>query len=79
MALVKLSSKGQLVLPKAMREALAMGPGAILKINRKGRRIVIEPVATSVIEHLYGKFSQEGLLEDLEAEHHEELLRENRS
>lgn len=79
MALVKLSSKGQLVLPKEIRDALGLAPGTTLKIIPRGRTIILEPVATSMIEHLYGKFSGEKLLDDLEADHRREIQREDRS
>lgn len=77
--LVKLSSKGHVVLPKTVREAVGIGPGAVLRIACHGRRIVLEPASPSMIDRLYGKFAGEPLLTDLEAEHRRELLRENRS
>jgi len=77
--LVKLSSKGQVVLPKAIREALGIGPGTVLKVAHKGQKIILEPITTSMIDRLYGKFAGEALLKDLEAEHRREILRENRS
>ena len=46
--LVKLSSKGQIVLPKGIRTALHIGPGSVLKVACDGQRIVLEPVATSM-------------------------------
>lgn len=79
MALVKLSSKGQLVLPKEIRDALGLAPGTTLKIIPKGWKILLEPITTSMIERLYGKFSGEKLLADLEADHRQELQREDRS
>lgn len=79
MALVKLSSKGQLVLPKEIRDALGLVPGSTLKIISRGRKILLEPVTTSMVDRLYGKFSGEKLLTDLEADHRQEILREDRS
>lgn len=79
MPIVKLSSKGQMVLPKEIREALGIGPGTVLKITRKGHKILLEPVAASMIDRLYGKYSGEEFLKDLETEHRQEILRENRS
>lgn len=79
MALATLSSKGQLVLPKAIRDALGLTPGTTIRIIPKGRKILLEPVAASMIERLYGKFAGEKLLTDLEAEHRQEILREDRS
>ena len=74
--LVKLSSKGQIVLPKGIRKALHIGPGSVLKVACDGQRIVLEPVATSMIDRLHGKYTGTDLLADLEAEHREELRRE---
>jgi AbrB family looped-hinge helix DNA binding protein len=74
--LVKLSSKGQIVLPKGIRKALHIGPGSVLKVVCDGQRIVLEPVATSMIDRLHGKYAGADLLGDLEAEHTQELRRE---
>ena len=79
MGLLKLSSKGQLVIPKEIRDAMGLGPGTILRINRKGKTIVLEAVAKSMIDRLRGKFSGEALLEDLEQEHRREIRRERRT
>ncbi|HTQ36902.1 MAG TPA: AbrB/MazE/SpoVT family DNA-binding domain-containing protein [Steroidobacteraceae bacterium] len=40
---VTLSTKGQLVLPKPVRDALRLKPGHRLSVAVEGRRIVIEP------------------------------------
>lgn len=79
MSLVRVSSKGQLVVPKEIREALGIRPGTILEVTRKGRKIVLEPLAASMIDRLHGKFADEDFLDDLEAEHGQEILRESRS
>jgi AbrB family looped-hinge helix DNA binding protein len=42
---VMLSTKGQLVLPKPVRDALNLKAGHRLNIAVEGRRIVIEPAA----------------------------------
>jgi AbrB family looped-hinge helix DNA binding protein len=73
MTLVKLSSKGQLVLPKGIRDALGLSAGTVLKVSSQGQQIILEPVATSMIELLHGKFAGVTLLDDLEAEHRREL------
>lgn len=79
MPVVKLSSKGQMVLPKEIRDALRIGPGSVLKVTRKDRKILMEPIAASMVDRLYGKFSGDDFLKDLEAEHRKEINRESRS
>ncbi len=37
-----LSSKGQLVIPKAVRERLQLRPGDVLRVSVSGRRIVLD-------------------------------------
>jgi len=72
----KLSSKGQVVLPKKVREMLGIGPGTTLRVTVQDGRIILDPLTTPVIDRLHGKFAGEDLLRALEAEHQEELLRE---
>ncbi|MHA1652979.1 MAG: AbrB/MazE/SpoVT family DNA-binding domain-containing protein [Candidatus Thorarchaeota archaeon] len=38
-----MSSKGQIVIPKAIREKLGIGPGSVLKIYVRGKKIILEP------------------------------------
>jgi len=38
------SSKGQVVIPKPVREALGLTPGTVLRVRVEGKRIVLEPV-----------------------------------
>ncbi|MCD6492456.1 MAG: AbrB/MazE/SpoVT family DNA-binding domain-containing protein [Archaeoglobaceae archaeon] len=39
---VKIGAKGQVVIPKVIREKLGIGPGRILLIDEKNGKIVIE-------------------------------------
>jgi AbrB family looped-hinge helix DNA binding protein len=71
--LVRLSSKGQLVIPKPIREALGLEPGTQLQLEVEEERIVLEPVRPSLVNRLYAKYADSDLLADLEAEHRQEL------
>ena len=72
--LVKLSSKGQLVIPKAIRHALGLRAGDRFQVKLVEHRIVLEPLtATSPIDALYGKYSGCDLLGALEQEHRKEI------
>lgn len=74
---VKLSSKGQLVIPKTVRKALNLVPGAELRLEMVDQKIVLDPITTtSSIDALYGRFAGEDLLGDLEQEHREEIEHE---
>ena len=41
MTLVKLSSKGQVVVPKDIREALGLAAGTVLKVSYEGKHIIL--------------------------------------
>lgn len=78
---VKLSSKGQLVIPKEIRQALALQPGAEFNVELVAGRIILRPVidkekAYQAIDRLYGMFSDVDLLSALENEHQWEIERE---
>ncbi len=71
--LVRLSSKGQLIVPKAIRLALGLRPGAQLHMELVQDRIILEPVAPgSRIDALYGRYAGCDLLQALEEEHRRE-------
>lgn len=40
----KLSGKGQVVIPKELRDALAWEPGTNLSVRRSGGRVILEPI-----------------------------------
>lgn len=70
--LTTLSSKGQLIIPKPIRQALKLQAGDRFHIQVEQGKIILEP-ASSPIEILYGKYAQADLLADLEAEHRQEI------
>jgi AbrB family looped-hinge helix DNA binding protein len=69
----RLSSKGQLVIPKAIREALGLRTGTQFSIQVGEGKIVLEPLMESAIDVLYGKYVDADFLTELEAEHRQEL------
>lgn len=73
--LVKLSSKGRLVIPKAIRERLALNDEeALLYVElTEDRRIVLEPVRPETLTALHGKYADAPLLAQLEEEHRQEI------
>jgi AbrB family looped-hinge helix DNA binding protein len=75
--LVRLSSKGQLVIPKSVRQELGLEPGDQFHLEIDQDRLVLEPVAHSAVEQLYARYAGIDLIGDLEKEHREELDREH--
>lgn len=47
MATTTLTSKGQRVIPKAVRDALHLKPGTSLSVTTDGDRIVLEPISSN--------------------------------
>jgi AbrB family looped-hinge helix DNA binding protein len=70
---VKLSSKGQLVIPKPIRDALGLEEGARFHVHIAEGKIILEPETASLIEQLYGKYADTDLLAGLEEEHRLEV------
>lgn len=76
-----LSTKGQLVIPKEIRKALSLRAGTKFAVELYQGQILLKPVddvkrQRAVIDRLYGKFAQSGLLDDLAAERQQELRRD---
>ena len=75
--LVKLSTKGQLVIPKAIRCSLGLQPGDRLQVQVVEGKIILEPAAAaSPIESLYGRYAGCDLIGELEREHRREIAHE---
>ena len=68
-----LSSKGQIVIPKKVRQALGLRTGARFHVGLREGKIVLDPLSAPPIEALYGKYQAVDLLAELEAEHRQEL------
>jgi len=56
MAVTSLSTKGQVVIPKWIRETLKLKSGARFLVELEGGRIVLKPVKEDVANELYGKY-----------------------
>jgi len=72
----QLSSKGQIVIPKALRQALGLRAGTRFRVSMRSGRIMLEPVTPDAAATLYGRLAGARLLDEHEAEHREELERE---
>ena len=77
MTVVQVSPKGQVLIPKAIREKYGVKPGAQVHILEEPDRIIIKPAPEDPIEaacgFLEGDFS---LTDDLMEEHRKELENE---
>jgi len=72
MAIVKTYSKGQIIIPKEVREKLGIKPGGVLSIKVVGDHAEIRPLPDDPIEFLTGIF------EDHPVSMAEELLNERK-
>ncbi|MEW6718175.1 MAG: AbrB/MazE/SpoVT family DNA-binding domain-containing protein [Chloroflexota bacterium] len=72
--LAKLSSKGQLVIPKALREGLKLQPGSEFYIRLSEGKIILEPIEATTISMLYGKYAGDNFLTEHEAKHRQEVV-----
>ena len=71
---VRISSKGQLVIPRQVRRALALKAGDTLELEMVGDTVVLRrPDDESALAALYGCLSGVDLIAELEREHEEEL------
>ncbi len=59
MSLVKISPRGQITLPKKIREALSLGPGDSLAVVQRAGELVLRPVKETLFD-LRGSISVKG-------------------
>jgi len=52
-----ISTKGQLVIPADIREALGIGPGTKVVLTVEGGRIILQPVTVRLVDELRGIFA----------------------
>ena len=74
--LVKLSSKGQLVIPKSIRKALGLRSGTQFHIQVDERKVILEPVDDAPADALYARYADTDFLTELEEEHRQEVAGE---
>jgi AbrB family looped-hinge helix DNA binding protein len=71
--LLRLSSKGQLVLPKKIREKLNLKIGDQFQVRVMDDKIILEPVKKGAIKKLHGVLTDTNVLKELEEEHRKEV------
>lgn len=82
MAIIKVSAKGQLVIPKSMREAVGLIEGARCHVDKVGKRIVLKPVDTTeqaTWRRWRGRLKGTRALADHIEEHRREIARDAHS
>jgi len=70
---IRLSSKGQLVLPKTIREKLNLKSGDQFQARIVDQTIVLEQVPLDLVLKLRGKYAGHDFIRDLEDEHRQEM------
>ena len=79
MLITRISSKGQLIIPKPIREKLNIEPGTYLTIQIDKQDIILRPMKETPLDRLSNRFDGEKILDELEREHAKELDREDRA
>ena len=51
------AERGQITLPKAVRDALGLAKGSVLKVELEGSRIVLRKSVDDAISRVRGKFA----------------------
>lgn len=75
MATVKLSSKGQIAIPKPIRDQLGLTKDMALEISVERSLILLKPLRDDSWLGLEGSLKGTSVLEDLESEHRQEIER----
>lgn len=80
MEVVRLSSKGQLVLPKNVRERLALKQGLELNVELRGGKIILEPIRQETRtdwRRWRGSLRGKRVLEEHLEEHRQEVVHDD--
>jgi AbrB family looped-hinge helix DNA binding protein len=70
---VKLSSKGQIAIPKAIRDQLGLKKDMTLEVSVERSLILLKPLRDDAWLGLEGSLRGTSVLEDLESEHRQEI------
>lgn len=63
--IVKMDSKGRILIPKAVRDKTELTEGAYVKVETEGKRIIIEPTESAATKYR-GLFKVDNLPDDLD-------------
>jgi AbrB family looped-hinge helix DNA binding protein len=75
----RVTSKGQVVIPKPVRSRLRWRPGTRLSVEeQKDGSVVLRPIEQAEPDRLYGRLAGLDLLGDLETEHRAEVAADER-
>ncbi len=74
--IAKVSSKGQVVVPKKIRKKMGIKSGAFLEFRQIDAKRLEVTVIKDLIKELEGIFEGSGMLQELEKEHSEEIKRD---
>jgi AbrB family looped-hinge helix DNA binding protein len=72
------SAKGQVVIPKKIRDQLRLRPGDRLIVQVVGDGVLLRPERPELAGRLFGRYRGLSLTAELEAEHRAELDRDSR-
>jgi AbrB family looped-hinge helix DNA binding protein len=62
------TAKGQIVIPASIRRRLGIKEGTRIKIEEKGKEIILKPITREYVHSLRGRFRGKGLMKALMAE-----------
>lgn len=71
-AISNVSTKGQIVIPAALRDELGLVPGTQVSVERDGDTIVLRPLTRAFVRSLRGSFRGESLEQLRERAHRDD-------
>jgi AbrB family looped-hinge helix DNA binding protein len=67
---MQVSTKGQIVIPSELREALHIVPGTQVAMHREGDVIILRPITAGLIRSLRGYFGKKESLGEIREQEH---------